>query len=225
MEYQASLFMDSFRALWTQLAAFIPQLAGAMILLFLGWIAAKFIRKAFGRALTLLKFDGLGQKTGIETFLRQGGINSSLSELLALLVYWLMLMIVIVTVANSLGLTAVAGLFNRVVLYLPNIMVATLVVVLGSLMARFLHRLILAFLNNLQVSGALTLSNMAEYALLVFVMLVALEQLQIGTQLLLTAFQISFGAIALALALAFGLGGRDWAAGVIKRMTDKGRKP
>ncbi|PKO58946.1 MAG: hypothetical protein CVU23_14535 [Betaproteobacteria bacterium HGW-Betaproteobacteria-17] len=71
------------------------------------------------------------------------------------------------------------------------------------------------------VQGALTISTLAEYATIVFVVFVALEQLAIGTTLLTAAFQIGFGAIGLALALAFGLGGREWAAGVIKKLTEK----
>ena len=99
--------------------------------------------------------------------------------------------------------------------------VAILVLVFGVLLARFINRLVFAYLNNMGMEGALTLSTISEYAVIIFVIFVALEQLEIGTHLLTAAFQIGFGAIALALALAFGLGGKDWAAGVIKRMTEK----
>jgi hypothetical protein len=135
--------------------------------------------------------------------------------------YWLVLLIVLVTVSSSLGLTAVADLFNRVALYLPNIIVAVLIIIFGTLLARFLNRLIFAWLRNLGVDGALTISTIAEYGVQVFAVFVALEQLAIGTQLLTTAFAILFGAICLALALAFGLGGRDWAAGVIQKWSQK----
>jgi len=81
--------------------------------------------------------------------------------------------------------------------------------------------MVFAYLNNIGVQGALTISTLSEYAVIIFVVFVALEQLQIGTSLLTAAFEIGFGAIGLAFALAFGLGGRDWAAGVIKKMMDK----
>lgn len=223
MENQVSLFMDSLRTLWTQLASYVPQLLAAVVLLFAGWIIAKVARNAFSKALLLAKFDQLGQKTGIEVFLRQGGIQCTLVELLSWLIYWGILMVVVVTVANSLGLAAVAELFNRVVFYLPNVLVAILIVVFGSLMAKFLNKLVYAYLNNLSVYGAPTLSNVVEYVTMIFVILVALEQLQISTHLLLAAFQIGFGAIAFALAIAFGLGGKEWAASYIKRLTDKNR--
>ena len=133
-------------------------------------------------------------------------------------------MIVVVTVANSLGLHMVADLFNKVVLYIPNIIVAILVLVFGTLLSRFINRVIFAYLNNIGVEGSLTISTISEYAVQIFVVFVALEQLQIGTQLLTAAFQIGFGAIAFAFALAFGLGGRDWAAGVIQKLTATSKK-
>jgi hypothetical protein len=107
------------------------------------------------------------------------------------------------------------------VLYIPNIIVAILVLVFGVLVARFINSMVFAYLNNIGVQGALTISTLAEYATIIFVVFVALEQLAIGTTLLTAAFQIGFGAIGLALALAFGLGGREWAAGVIKKLTEK----
>ncbi len=221
MEQQFDVFVASLTSFWTQLAAFVPQLLAALVLLFLGWILANIVRSAVGKVLDTLKFDELGKKTGIEAFMRQGNIDLTLSRLIANLVYWIILLVVIVTVANSLGLTNVAELFNKVVFYLPNIIVAVLVLVFGVMVARFINRLIFAYLNNMGVDGALTLSTLAEYAVIIFVVFVALEQLQIGTHLLISAFQIGFGAIGLALALAFGLGGREWAAGVIKRLTEK----
>ena len=221
MQQQLDIFVASLTSFWTQLAAFIPQLLAALVLLFLGWLFANLLRTGLVKLLDVLKFDELALKTGIEAFLKQGNIHISLSRLLANLVYWLLILVVIVTVANSLGLHAVAELFNRVVLYLPNIIVAILVLVFGILIARFINRLVFAYLNNIGVEGALTISTFSEYAVIVFVVFMALEQLQIGTQLLTAAFQIAFGAVGLALAIAFGLGGRDWAAGIIKKISDK----
>jgi len=221
MQQQLDVFVASLTSFWTQLAGFVPQLLAALLLLFIGWIFASLIRTGTVKLLDVLKFDELSQKTGIDAFLRQGNINISLSRIVANLIYWLFILVMVVMVSNSLGLHAVAELFNRIVLYIPNIVVAILVLVFGVLMARFINRLIFAYLNNIGVEGALTISTIAEYAVIVFVVFVALEQLEIGTQLLTAAFQIGFGAIGLALALAFGLGGREWAAGIIRRMTEK----
>lgn len=221
MQQQLDIFVASLTSFWTQLAGFVPQLIAALLLLFLGWILANLARSAVGKVLDTLKFDELGKKSGIEAFMRQGNVNLTLSRLIANLIYWIILLVVIVTVANSLGLTTVAELFNKVVFYLPNIIVAILVLVFGVMVARFINRVAFAYLNNMGVDAALTISTLAEYAVIIFVVFVALEQLQIGTHLLVSAFQIGFGAIGLAFALAFGLGGKDWAAGMIKRLTEK----
>lgn len=221
MQQQLDVFVASLTSFWTQLASFIPQLLAALLLLFVGWILANLARTGVIKLLDLLRFDSLADKTGIEAFLKQGHVDISLGRLIANLVYWVIIFIVIVTVANSLGLHLVAELFNKIVLYIPNVIVAILVLVFGILIARIINRLVFAYLNNIGVQGALTISTLSEYAMIIFVVFVALEQLEIGTTLLTAAFQIGFGAIGLALALAFGLGGREWAAGVIKRMTDR----
>jgi len=221
MQQQLDVFVASFTAFWTQLAGFVPQMIAALVLLFVGWLFANLAKTGVMKLLDVLKFDSLAEKTGIEAFLKQGNLDVSLSRLLGKLTYWIIIFVVMVTVANSLGLHMVAELFNKIVLYIPNIIVAILVLVFGVLVARFINRMVFAYLNNIGVQGALTISTLSEYGVIIFVVFVALEQLAIGTTLLTAAFQIGFGAIGLAFALAFGLGGREWAAGVIKKLTEK----
>ena len=221
MQQQLDVFLASLTSFWTQLAGFVPQLLAALVLLFVGWILANLARTGVVKLLDILRFNSLAEKTGIEAFLKQGHLDISLGRIIANLVYWVIIFVVIVTVANSLGLHMVAELFNKVVLYIPNLIVAILVLVFGVLVARFINRLVFAYLNNIGLQGSLTISTLAEYAVIIFVVFVALEQLDIGTTLLTAAFQIGFGAIGLAFALAFGLGGREWAASVIKRMTER----
>lgn len=215
------LTVQSLQSFLNQLAQTLPSVLGAMALLLVGWIIAKLVKAGVGRVLYLLRFHNLAQKSGIEAFLREGGISLTLSSLLAGLAYWFVMLITIVMAANSLGLTVVANLFNQAALYLPNVVAAVIVLVLGILAARFVNRLLFAFLRNARFDGALGVSTFAEYAITVFVIFMSLEQLQISTTLLQTAFQLGFGALCLAFALAFGLGGREWAAGILKRLTDK----
>jgi hypothetical protein len=221
MQQQLDVFVASLTTFWTQLAGFVPQLLAALVLLFVGWLLANLAKTGVMKLLDVLKFDVLAEKTGIEAFLKQGNLEVSLSRLLGKLTYWVIIFVVIVTVTNSLGLHLVAELFNKIVLYIPNVIVAILVLVFGTLVARFINRMVFAYLNNIGVQGALTISTLSEYGVIIFVVFVALEQLAIGTTLLTAAFQIGFGAIGLAFALAFGLGGREWAAGVIKKLTEK----
>jgi len=216
---QLDVVLASLTSFWTHLAAYIPQLIGSLILLLLGWIVARLARSGVVQLLKIVHFDVLAEKSGVEALLKQGNLDISLAGALSNLVYWILILVVLVTVSNSLGLQMVADLFNKVVLYIPNVIVAILVLVFGSILARFANRVSFAYFDKIGVQGALTLGTLCEYAVLIFVLFVALEQLQIGTQLLTAAFQVGFGAIGLALAISFGLGGKEWAAGVIQRFT------
>lgn len=148
------LTFHSLQSFLNQLAQTLPSVLGAMALLVVGWIIAKIVKAGVGRLLYLLRFHNLAQRSGVEAFLREGGVSLSLTGLLSGLAYWFVMLITIT----------------------------------------------------------------------VFVLFMALEQLQISTALLQTAFQLGFCAICLAFALAFGLGGREWAAGILKRMSERADK-
>ena len=217
---QVDIFTESLSIFWSQLASFVPQLIAALLLLFVGWLLAKIARTGVRRLLTTLKFDKITEKSGLEAFMQHAELELSLAGVIGNLVYWLIILVMIVTVANSLGLQMVADLFNKVVLYIPNVIVAILVLVFGTILARFINRLVFAWLNNVEFEGALTVSTFSEYAMMVFVFFIAMEQLQIANELLTAAFIIAFGAVGLAFAIAFGLGARDWATRVIEKITE-----
>jgi small-conductance mechanosensitive channel len=219
---QIDIFVASLTSFWTQLASFIPQLLGAIVALVLGWMLAKVARSGVMRLLKLLKFDKATEKSGLEAFIKHADLELSVASIIGNLIYWLIILVMIVTVANSLGLHMVADLFNKVVLYIPNVIVAILVLVFGTILARFINRLVFAWLSNMEFDGALTVSTFSEYAMMVFVFFIAMEQLQIANELLTAAFIIAFGAIGLAFAIAFGLGAKDWASRVVEKlMIDK----
>lgn len=217
---QVDIFVASLATFWTQLASFVPQLIAALLLLFIGWMLAKVARTGVRRLLTALKFDKITEKSGLEAFMQHAELELSLAGVIGNLVYWLIILVMIVTVANSLGLQMVADLFNKVVLYIPNVIVAILVLVFGTILARFINRMVFAWLNNVEFEGALTVSTFSEYAMMVFVFFIAMEQLQIANELLTAAFIIAFGAVGLAFAIAFGMGAKDWAGRVIEKITD-----
>lgn len=217
---QVDIFTESLSIFWSQLASFVPQLIAALLLLFVGWLLAKIARTGVRRLLTTLKFDKITEKSGLEAFMQHAELELSLAGVIGNLVYWLIILVMIVTVANSLGLQMVADLFNKVVLYIPNVIVAILVLVFGTILARFINRLVFAWLSNMEFEGALTVSTFSEYAMMVFVFFIAMEQLQIANELLTAAFIIAFGAVGLAFAIAFGLGARDWATRVIEKITE-----
>ncbi|NCS65177.1 MAG: hypothetical protein COS39_03055 [Hydrogenophilales bacterium CG03_land_8_20_14_0_80_62_28] len=219
------IFLASLSDSLTEVTHFLPRLLVAIVVLILGWMLAKVTRAGIMRLLTLLKFDRATEKSGLESFLKHAEMEVSIASIIGNLAYWMIILLMIVTVANSLGLQMVADLFNKVVLYIPNVIVAILVLVFGTILARFINRMVFAWLNNVEFSGALTVSTFSEYAMMVFVFFMAMEQLQIANELLTAAFIIAFGAVGLAFAIAFGLGAKDWAARVIEEHVAQKKKP
>ena len=218
---QVDILLHSLRTFWDQLAIILPKIFLSLILLTLGWIVAKLTRRGTIRLLRLLKVDVVAEKSGIEDFLLRGDVKFTTVSLLASLVYWTIMFTVVLAVLNSMGLEVAAQLFNKIILYLPNVVVAVIVLIFGAQFAKFVQGVVFTYLSNIGISGAEVISLIAQYSLLFFVVSVALEQLQIGGQILVSAFQIAFGALCLAMALAFGLGGREWAAGIINRLFKK----
>lgn len=221
MTQQIDLFLSSLQAFWGDIVIFTPKLLAALLLMTLGLIFAKGVRAGIRRLLEALRLDSVIEKSGLEALARTGGVHVSLANLISGVAYWLVILVIAVAVANSLGLNTVASLLNRVVLYLPNIVIAILILVFGTLLARLINQMVFNWLNSSKVPNALVISTGSEYAFQIFILFIALEQLEIGTRLLTAAFVIAFGGIVLALALAFGLGGKDWAAQQIQRWSSK----
>jgi len=219
-----SIIIDPWRVFVVQLAEFLPHLLGALAILILGWLVAKVTQFGITKTLKALKVDILSEKAGVEEFLKQGGIQQSSITILGILVYWILMLIVLLVALNSVGLQTASDLLNRIILYIPNVIVAVFVLIIGLFFAKFLQGLLLTYLRNAGVKNSEVISNIARYAVLIFVISVAMEQLSIGKELILNAFQIAFGAVCLALALSFGLGGRDWASKVINKYMEEHEK-
>jgi hypothetical protein len=215
MQYQLDIFMASLNQFWLQLVNFVPKLLAVVVILFFGWVLAKLARTAIKRILDITKFDQFSQKSGLEAFMNSGSLNLTLSGVISQVIYWLVIILFVITGANTLGLNEVANLLHDLASYLPHIILAILVMIFGTLLARFVNRLVFAWLYGIKFSHALAVSTSTEYGIQIIAMFVALEQLGIGMQLIYSLFVIVFGAIFLALAIAFGLGGKDWAAKII----------
>jgi Mechanosensitive ion channel, conserved TM helix len=218
---QLQPFLESIRSFWLQFIDILPRVATAFVLLTVGWLIARLIRKATIRALKLIRIDLLAEKTGVEDFLLQGGVRYTTVTLIANMLYWFILFTFVLAVLSSMGLTTAADLFSKMLLYIPNVIVALLLLVFGTVFAKFIQGVSFTYLNNIGISGAQIMSTIAQWAILLFVISAALEQLSIGGQILVSAFQIAFGALCFALALAFGLGGREWAAHILEKMWKK----
>jgi Mechanosensitive ion channel, conserved TM helix len=212
MAEQLNLMVDSLRSFGRDLLAIVPRLVAVLVLVIAGWIAARLMRKLTVRSLRLARLDVAAEKAGLEDFLVQGGVRMTTVTIVGSLVYWAVNLVVLLAALSALGVDTAGELFNRMVLFIPNVIAAVVVLIFGALLAQFIGTLVFTYLSNVGVQGASAISAIARWAVLVFVLAISLEQLKIGGQILVSAFQIAFGAFCLALALAFGLGGRELAA-------------
>jgi len=209
--------LDALRLTWSQLQFLSPRLLSATLLLIFGWLVARVVRKALIKLLRLIRLESVAERAGIESFLMRGGVRFTTVTLIGNVVYWLLMLVMALAVFNVLGLPVTSTLLDQVAGYLPNIVVALVMVVFGTMLARFLGATVETYLNNIGVKGAQGIGFLAQAALLAFVLTLALRQLRLGGDILLSAFQLAFGGLCLALALAFGLGGREWAASILHR--------
>lgn len=207
-----------FRVFWDQVAVLLPRIVAALGILILGWMAAAVIRRLTVRALRKAHVDDIAERAGIEGFLIQGGIRFTAVTLVAWFLYWLLILAAVSLSLSIIGVSAADEMMRRVILYIPKVIVAALIVSFGALFARIVRGVLSAYLNNVGVEGARPISTIAQYAILVFVVTMALEQLEIGGETLTAAFKMAFGGFCLAFGLAFGLGGRRWAQAVLERI-------
>ncbi|MGQ2965707.1 mechanosensitive ion channel family protein [Methylophilus sp.] len=221
MQYQIDIFLSSLNQFWVELVNFVPKLLAVVVILFFGWLVAKMVRIGVKRLLEITQFDAFAKRSGLESFMRSANFNVTLSGIISQVIYWLVILLFVITCANSLGMTEVAMLLRELASYLPHIIVAILVVIFGTLFARFINRLVFAWLHSIKFEQALIISTSAEYCIQILAIFIGLEQLGIGMQLIHALFIIVFGAVFLALAIAFGLGGKDWAAKVIEQADQK----
>ena len=214
---QLDLLLEPLRVFLVQVGDFLPRLALALVVILVGWLLARVARYAIVKGLRAVNFHVVSERAGLDGFLRDGGIQSDTTDILALIVYWLVILGALVIGFNSLGLIYVTDLLGRVILFVPKVLVAVLVLAFGAYFARFIGNAITAYCRNVHIQDAELLGRLAQYAILTFVILIALDQVNIGGDIVRQSFLIILAGLVFALALAFGLGGKEWAAELLER--------
>jgi hypothetical protein len=219
--FESSTLVTSLRRSWIQLVEMIPDLLLAIVLLIAGWLVAKLARRTAIRVMRALRVDDFAERSGVDDFLVQGGVPMTTATLIGGALYWLILAAVFVTLLDALGVKSAGVLGERLLTFIPNLVLAAGILVFGALLARVIGGFTFSYLSNIGSPAAEPVGALARYAMLVFALFMAAEQLAIRSEVLVSAFQIAFASVCLAAALAFGLGGREWAAQVIARYTRK----
>jgi hypothetical protein len=211
-----NMLVEPIRESLHQIGAFLPRLLLAIFLLVIGWLVAKAVRFAIVKALRALNFNIVTEKAGIDHFLQQGGADIDTVRLLGGLFYWLVILAALMIAFNSLDLAYVTDLVGRIVLFVPRVMVAVVILVFGAYFARFVGAALATYLRGIGVREAAFMGRLALYAIMAFVIMIAVDQIGLG-DVIRETFLVIVAAIALGLALAFGLGGQKRAGELIER--------
>jgi hypothetical protein len=220
---QINVMLEPAKAFLNQLVTFLPLFFLAIAVLVVGWLLAKFLQFVVVRGLKAVNFNIVTDKAGIDNFFKQGGIKKTTIDILGILIYWLTILVALLVAFNVLGLRDVSELFKQVAFFIPNVIVAVLIIAIGLYFARFFGDAIVAYAKNVGIEDADLMGRVTRYAIMVFVVTIALAQVNVGADIIRWTFFILFAGIVLALALAFGLGGQKWAAGQLDKFT-KGEK-
>lgn len=202
--------------------SFVPQLLAALGILLAGFAIAKMIQHGTDAALRRIGFNRWMREGGVTEALARAGTSLAPSSVIAAVVFWTVMVLVILLSASALGLGIVNALFYELLAYIPNVIAAVIVLVLGIVLGEFTKDLILASAGGL--AGGITLARAAKAAVIVLAVFMGLEQLGIAEDIVLVAFVAVVGAGALAAAIAFGLGGRDVAAEIVRGWYERSRE-
>ena len=218
------MVVDATREFLHQIAAFLPKLLLALFVVAIGWLFAKAVRFAVQRALRAVNFNVLTERAGTDNFLRQAGMRGDTTTLFGKIAFWLVIFAALIIAFNGLGLTYITDLLGHVVLFTPKLLITMLIVVFGSYCARFVGNAVQSYCVDAQIPDADMLGRIVRYVIMTFVVMIALSQVEIGGDIVQRTFLIILGGLMLALALAFGLGGKNWAAALLQRWWPQHRK-
>lgn len=199
----------------TELGGFAPNLFGMLLILVLGFIVSRFAERLVSMLLKRVGFDRVSQDVGIGLALSRARLEISAAEIVGKLVFWLLMLTFLVSAAEALGLENVSRTIDSFVGYLPNVIAAVVIVVIGVLLANFARELVASGATNLGVGYANVISRLVFGVILVVVGTLAIGQLHIETMLINRIVEIALIATSAALALAIGLGSRDTARNII----------
>ncbi|HAH21189.1 MAG TPA: hypothetical protein DCL49_09845 [Candidatus Omnitrophica bacterium] len=216
------LFLDPVKNMLTQVGNFVSALGAVILVLLVGWIIAKVIKNLIIRILDILQIDSYAERVGVDKILAKGGIKYSISELIGVLTYWVVMLISLVIAMSAVNLNQqAAGLLNTIVLYIPRVISAIFILVLGLFFASFVNSSVQTAAANTGIEQSTLFGHLAQAIIVVFAIDISLRQLQIDIGGIEHAFVIILGSVGLAFALAFGLGCRDIAAKLTQEFLNK----
>lgn len=220
----ADQFRDSANEFWTSVGGYIPNILGALLLLVLAVIVAKLAQSAVTKVLNMLGVNKLAKSEAISKSLKTADINVDFVEIISRIVFWVVIIIFALTISDVLGLTAMSDVINSLLGYLPSVLAAAIVLTVAVAGARLVRDVVTVALKRMRVDFAQAIGNITFYLIMIFGVLMAIDQLGFDTTVITANVTIIVSGFVLAFALAFGLGGRDLASRLLEEGYDNIRK-
>ncbi len=208
----------SLLTLWGKVAGFVPQLVAALVVFLIGWLVAVLLGKLAWHIVRVVKLDRGLEAIGAKRVWERSGYKLNSPFFFYELVKWFFIIVFLMAATDILGLTQVTEFLRTVVFYLPNVIVAALVLLIGVLVARFLEGLVRGSVKAAELASANFLGSLTKWAVLIFSLLVALNQLRVADEIIRIVVIGVVAAGAIALGLSFGLGGKAHAEDFISKM-------
>jgi len=214
------VLLEPARTMLGQIGSFINSVLLVVIILVIGWLASKLVKSLVTKSLRFIKLDELSDRIELDNMLAKGGIKYSLSELLGVICYWLVLLITVVVALNSVNLMT-AVLLDKVVALVPKTIIAVFIFILGMFVATVMKNIVMTASSNAGLTYSAFLAKATQFIVMMFALLMVLEELNIGVRISEITLSIVLGSIGLAFALAFGLGCKDIAGKMISNFIEK----
>ena len=209
---------------YDRMLVFLPNILAFVVIFIVGIMAAWVLKKAFLRLFKYINLDKIAERLGIVEIFAKSGISEPLSALLSRIIGWLTVVIFLIMALRALDVPAVERLLTQLLLYVPHVFIAAFMLLMGYLLGTFFGRAALIASVNAGIKMAGLIGKFVKFTVFVLSATMALEQLGIGQEAVLIAFAVTFGGVVLALAIAFGLGGRDLARDILEKKV-RGEKP
>lgn len=211
--------VSSLSDMWVQFAAFIPNLIAALIVFFVGWAISVAAGRLVDKALAVLRINQAFERIkGLKDAVERAGLRINISLLVGEIVKWFLIIVTLLAATDILGLDEISSFLTSVLLYIPNVVVAALILIIAVVLSNFVYRTVEASITAAGFESATVVAAVSKWAIIIFAVLAALIQLNVAVALIQTIVTAFFAMLALAGGLAFGLGGKEVATRWLKKL-------
>lgn len=211
----------SLQNLWALVLGFLPSLVVALVVIIIGWVVASAVGRVVWQIVAAIHVDQLLEKLNFRKPLERAGLKLNAGKFLGELVKWFLILVFFMAGADILGLSEVTSFLQLVLSYIPNIIVAVLILLAGAAFASFLQKLVRASAETAELMHAGFVGSVAKWTVLVFALFAALDQLGVARTFIITLLQGFVAMLAIAGGLAFGLGGQNAARSFLDKLRDE----